>query len=109
VARQSRADRIEDVSDAHGASLQRDRQDRLGNHGSVDRSSAQRADHLRERHVDEVNVLSLDPLPLEPSQQADVGGRFGASMAIVLPTRSPAVLNRWPFAATGAVVGTVGT
>jgi hypothetical protein len=47
-----------------------------GNQGSVDRSSAQRADHLRERHVDEVNVLSLDPLPLEPSQQADVGGRF---------------------------------
>ena len=34
----ARADRVEDRSDARGAALQRDRQDRLRHHGSVDAS-----------------------------------------------------------------------
>jgi hypothetical protein len=35
-------------------------------------------------------------------------GVFGASIAIVFPTRSLARLNRFPFAETSAVVGTLG-
>ena len=80
-----------------GALPQRERQERLGQHGGVDRSSLQRAEHLRERDLDEPDVAGETPLRLSHCSSAMCAIVFGASIAMRLPTRSRARADPLPL------------
>ena len=67
-----RADGVEGVGDDLRAVLDSDRQERLGEERSVDRSIRQRGKHVGEGDELDLHVVLRDAAPLEPLEDAEV-------------------------------------